>query len=637
MNVKTILLTLFSVLTLTLSGQRTFPGLKSEWNGYNRYDFSFKNRNAIVVVPEKPALEYPWIWRPAFFGAFASVDTTLLRKGFHVVYYDLTHLYGSPRAIELGNKFYDYMKDSCKLSPKVTLEGFSRGGLFAFNWAVKNTDKVACIYVDAPVCDLLSWPGRKNEKLWKDMLEEWNLSDKEMDQFRGNPVDAAEIIAKSGIPVIAVCGDSDNVVPYKENMEKVREKLIRNASPVEIILKKGVDHHPHSLEDPKPVVDFIVRNQPGYQKYQNINYRGSLKNSFLKFEKEKKGRVAFLGGSITEMKGWHDLIEIQLQQRFPYTEFDFVRAGIPSTGSTPGSFRFKKDVLKNGAVDLLFVEATVNDDVNGFNYIEQVRGMEGEVRQALLSNPEMDIIMLHFIHDPFIRTLSEGRMPDVALNHERVANHYLIPSINLITEIMARMQDGELTWEEFGGTHPAPSGHDRYAAAIARLFDVMWLGTSQDESITPHNIPLSPLDKYSYYTGELMDIRNAGLSSGWSYIGSWRPDNKVSKRKGFVDVPMIETTKAGSKFSLDFDGKAIGIFCVCGPSAGIIEYSVDGASYKQLDTYTKWSKGLYIPWVYMLETELPPGKHTLKVRMIKEKNALSNGNELQIRDFVVAK
>ena len=32
------------------------------------------------------------------------------------------------------------------LSPRVTLEGFSRGGLFAYNWAADHPDKVACIY-----------------------------------------------------------------------------------------------------------------------------------------------------------------------------------------------------------------------------------------------------------------------------------------------------------------------------------------------------------------------------------------------------------------------------------------------------------------------------------------------------------
>lgn len=74
------------------------------------------------------------------------------------------------------------------------------------------------------------------------------------------------------------------------------------------------------------------------------------------------------------MKGWRDMICEDLKQRFPYTKFTFVTAGIPSTGSTPGAFRLTDDVLSKGKVDLLFVEAAVNDDTNGFSAIEQVRG-----------------------------------------------------------------------------------------------------------------------------------------------------------------------------------------------------------------------------------------------------------------------
>lgn len=612
-------------------------GWAQEAAGCDRHDFRFKGRDAIVVVPKQAAEGKPWIWRPAFFGAFPSVDQALLEKGFHVVYYDVTHCYGNPRAVELGTDFYNYMKDFYHLSPKVTLEGFSRGGLYALNWAIKNTDKVACIYIDAPVCNVFSWPGRKNAPLWNDLLKEWELTDKEMDSFRGNPIDNLEPLAKAGIPIISVCGDADKTVPFKENMDIVRSRYLALGGPVEVIIKPGVDHHPHSLENPEPVVDFILRHQPEYKKFLHYNVRGSLQNSFVKFEKERKARVAFLGGSITEMDGWKNMIEKQLQQRFPYTTFEFVEAGIGSTGTTPGSFRMQHDVLSKGKIDLLFVEAAVNDHTNGFTPLEQVRGMEGEVRQALLSNPEIDIVMLHFIYDPFIPMVARRQQPDVVLNHERVANHYLIPSVNLIQEIGERMQAGEFTWEQFGGTHPLPFGHKFYAAAINHLFDTMWEGVTPDMPVVAHEIPQQPLDAFSYYRGDFIDLKEARLNKGWKYVASWRADNAYEKRKGFVDVPMLEATRPGDKLTLDFTGKAIGIFCTPGPTAGIIEYSIDGAPFKKLDTFTQWSKYLYIPWVYMLETELNDTSHRLVLRISKDKHPDSLGTECQIRNFVVNK
>ena len=611
---------------------QAFPGRKSEWMGVDRYDFQFNGRDVIVAVPKKVAKGSPWIWRPAFFGAFPSVDSALVTKGFHIVYYDLTHLYGSPRSVKLGTQFYDHMVKTYNLSPKVTLEGFSRGGLTAFNWAAQNPDKVACIYVDAPVCNLLSWPGRQQPDLWKDMLKEWNLTDEQMNTFSGNAIDQLTPIAKAGIPIFTVCGDSDVVVPYKDNMGVVREKYRAMGGPVELILKPGIGHHPHSLTDPTPVVDFVLRHQAGYAAYNHINVRGSMNNSLYCFEKERKGRVAFLGGSITEMNGWKDMIEEDLKQRFPDTQFEFVEAGIGSTGSTPGAFRMQNDVLSKGKIDLLFVEAAVNDHTNGFDYIAQTRGMEGEVRKALLSNPEMDIVMLHFIYDPFIELFKSGIRPDVVYNHERVANHYQIPSIDLQQEINERMRDGEFDWDTFGGTHPKPFGHRYYAAAINHLFDKMW--KQAPESKQAHVLP-QMLDPFSYSEGQFIDIRKATLSGSWNYVENWKPSDNAGTRGGFVEVPMLEATQGGDKLTLDFKGKAIGIFCVAGPKAGVLEYSVDGAPMKSLDTHTAWSNGLYIPWVFMLETQLADSNHTLVLRIAKEANKESGRTACQIRNFVV--
>ena len=83
-----------------------------------------------------------------------------------------------------------------------------------------------------------------------------------MEHFKGNPIDNLAPIAAAGIPIISVCGDSEQTVPYKENMDVVRSRYLAAGGPVEVILKKECDHHPHSLDNPEPVVDFILRQQP---------------------------------------------------------------------------------------------------------------------------------------------------------------------------------------------------------------------------------------------------------------------------------------------------------------------------------------------------------------------------------------
>ena len=82
----------------------------------------------------------------------------LLERGFHIVYMDVAEMYGNEASINLWDQFYDYMQQ-LGMSKKVVLEAMSRGGIYAYNWAIRNPTKVAAIYADAPVLDIKSWPG----------------------------------------------------------------------------------------------------------------------------------------------------------------------------------------------------------------------------------------------------------------------------------------------------------------------------------------------------------------------------------------------------------------------------------------------------------------------------------------------
>lgn len=358
--------------------------------------------------------------------------------------------------------------------------------------------------------------------------------------------------------------------------------------------------------------------------------RGSLKNSYLRFKQDKEGCVAFLGGSITEMSGWRNMIQDWLTKRFPDTNFRFIDAGIASTGTTPHAFRLENDVLSKGDVDLLFVEGAVNDHTNGFSAAEQIRGMEGIVRHALTAHPYMDIVMLHFVYKPFLEMYGRGQTPDVILNHERVANHYLIPSINCAKEIFERIEDKEFTWKDFGGTHPNKFGHSFYAAAIRYLLDAMW-DLPVEAARQEHEIPQALLDNDSYVRGKFADLEEARLGSGWSLLPDWFPRKNVNTRSGFVHVPMLYSDTPGASFTYSFKGRSVGLFMACGPSSGIVEYSIDGGGFQRVDTFTRWSGKIYLPWLYVLATGLDPHMtHNLIVRLSD-----SAGKELVIRNIVI--
>jgi alpha-beta hydrolase superfamily lysophospholipase len=134
-----------------------------------------------------------------------------------------------------------------------------------YNWASQNTDKVFCIYADAPVCDIKSWPGgmfngKGSPKAWEICLEAYELDTISVKTFEDVPINNCVNIAKRDIPVMHVFGDSDKVVPYKENTALLAEKFEDAGGTIELIRKEGVAHHPHSLVNPKPIVDFIIKS-----------------------------------------------------------------------------------------------------------------------------------------------------------------------------------------------------------------------------------------------------------------------------------------------------------------------------------------------------------------------------------------
>lgn len=259
-------LLLLATLALLAPAAPAQDAVKSEWKGFPRLDFVVDGRPCILVAPLTPAEKNPWIWRTEFFDAAPEADLALLAKGYHVAYIDMQDMYGSPTAMGYMDKFYDYLTATYGLSKRCVLEGFSRGGLFAFNWASLHPDRVASIYVDAPVCDIKSWPGAKGKSPgsagdWEKCKAIYGFkSEGRAVAYRHNPVDNVTLkpMADAKVPILAVCGDADTVVPMEENILIVEKRYQALGGEIQIITKPGVGHHPHSLEDPTPIVDFVL-------------------------------------------------------------------------------------------------------------------------------------------------------------------------------------------------------------------------------------------------------------------------------------------------------------------------------------------------------------------------------------------
>lgn len=363
--------------------------------------------------------------------------------------------------------------------------------------------------------------------------------------------------------------------------------------------------------------------------------RSSLQNSYLKFTKEKTGRVAFMGGSITEGKGWRDSVCAHLQSIFPDTKFEFINAGISSTGSTPGAFRLKDEVLSKGPIDLFFEEAAVNDRTNGFSGVAQIRGMEGIIRHMRVANPNCDIIMMHCVDPDKIKDYDEGRIPNEISNHEKVAEHYNVNTVNWAKEVRDRIAAKEFTWkDDFKDLHPSPFGQKIYFHSLNAFLDNAYILASSQTTSQQHALP-EKLDVFSYSEGMYVPVQKTVSLKGWSLIDPWKPTDGVGTRKQYVNMPAFVGEHAGDKMKLKFKGTAVGICIASGPDAGIIEYSMDGSSFKAVDLYTQWSGIIHLPWYVMLSDELKNKKHRLIIRMSEQQHAKSKGHACRILHFLV--
>ena len=204
-----------------MSSKITIPGNKGIWHGYDSYRFEIEGIECIVVCADSPLKGNPWIWRARFFNADPALDLAMLRHGVHLVHTDVTDLAGGPEAMRRMDRFYNYLVKELNFSPAPVLESYSRGALPALNWGIRNPEKLSMMILDSPLCNLKSWPKspferelcRKAGVLAEDfsIIPEWN------------PIDNIEPLIRHKVPVTVIYEEKDNVIPIKENAERLLE------------------------------------------------------------------------------------------------------------------------------------------------------------------------------------------------------------------------------------------------------------------------------------------------------------------------------------------------------------------------------------------------------------------------------
>lgn len=221
--------------------------------------FDFHGRKAVIVRPPSPRDDHAFVWRARFFGAFPFFDEEMLGRGYWVVHVDVADLFGGPEAMALWDDFYAFVTGEMGLAARPFVEGMSRGGLPACHWAWRRPGQVAGLYLDAPVCDIGSWPRSAPPEVWRTALNALGLEESTWPSYDRNPYQLAPELARRGIPLALVYGDADETVPWAENGARVAAAYRTAGAPLAVWGKPGCGHHPHGLPDMSPVADFLER------------------------------------------------------------------------------------------------------------------------------------------------------------------------------------------------------------------------------------------------------------------------------------------------------------------------------------------------------------------------------------------
>lgn len=227
------------------------PAKKSDLYRADVVEFDIDGSKAFVVKPRRPhaAGRKPWIWSAP---ALTNPDGTwnlpaerharavdpLLDQGFYYCGVDVGESWGNPAGRVTYTRFHRWLVDRFGLDPEACLFPVSRGGLMHYNWAAEHPQAVRCIGAIYPVCEFETRARNPS------VASAYRLEPDELVKIarQHSPIERLAPLAKAGIPLLHVHGDSDAVVPLETNSAELARRYRALGGNIELIVVPGKGH-----------------------------------------------------------------------------------------------------------------------------------------------------------------------------------------------------------------------------------------------------------------------------------------------------------------------------------------------------------------------------------------------------------
>ncbi len=186
--------------------------------------------NNAFIIPGKRATDAvdtskPWVWyAPTLPNLPGNEERWMFEQlcdsGIAIAGIDAGESYGSPAGCKIFTAFYAEMAGQRGYTKRPVLLGRSRGGLMTLSWAAENPAYVAAFAGIYPVCNLASYPG---------IDQAAGAYELNSDQLRArlaeyNPIDRLAALARARVPLFAIHGDVDALVPLAANSRLMKDR-----------------------------------------------------------------------------------------------------------------------------------------------------------------------------------------------------------------------------------------------------------------------------------------------------------------------------------------------------------------------------------------------------------------------------
>jgi pimeloyl-ACP methyl ester carboxylesterase len=216
----------------------------------------------LITANANPAkADKPWVWyAPTLPGLPGPEERWLfnqfLDSGISIAGIDVGESYGSPAGRKLFSALHTEMVRR-GFSSKPVLLGRSRGGLMTLCWAAEHPEEVGGFAGIYPVCNLASYPGLAKAAPAYGM----NAAELEAHLKEHNPIDRLEPLAKAKVPLFAIHGDSDTLVPLAENSGKMKDRYAALGGTMQLVIAHGQGHNMwRGFFECHELVDFVRKN-----------------------------------------------------------------------------------------------------------------------------------------------------------------------------------------------------------------------------------------------------------------------------------------------------------------------------------------------------------------------------------------